>query len=146
METAEQKKSSILRKSSRKSPAIKNEIVARRLMGQNKTQIARDLGIAKNTVSSVIELNDVDRMLEDGRIGTMQRVPEALKTLDVRLEKNSESAALWLLDKCFDNSKVQGNKMSADVVLNQTLNVLLKGNAEPVSKEITVTDTQKAET
>jgi len=29
-----------------------------------------------------------------------------LKTLDVRLEKNSENAALWLLDKCFDGKGV----------------------------------------
>ena len=26
----------------------------------------------------------------------------ALQVLDVRLEKNSENAAIWLLDKCFD--------------------------------------------
>jgi len=64
-------------------------------------------------------------MMEDGRAGAMNRVPAALKTLDVRLEKNSESAALWLLDKCFDNQQPTGNRLASDVTLNQTLNVLL---------------------
>lgn len=61
----------------------------------------------------------------------MKRIPKALKTLDVRLEKNSENAALWVLDKCFDNNKVTGGRMTGDTVLNQTLNVLLRGETQP---------------
>jgi hypothetical protein len=69
----------------------------------------------------------------------MKRVPEALKTLDVRLEKNSESAALWLLDKCFDNNKVQGQRMTSDLTLNQAITVLL-GEQSPQTTP-TVLDT-----
>ena len=119
--------SSVFRKSTRKAPAIKNAVTAKRIAGQSNAQISRDLGIAVNTVKSIARLTDVDRMFEDGRLGTLQRIPEALKTLDVRLEKNSENAALWVLDKCFDNNKVTGQHMTGDTVLNQTLNVLLRG-------------------
>lgn len=142
---AEEKKSTsdIYRKSTRKAPAIKNAVVAKRLAGESNAKISRDLGIAVNTVKSIARLTDVDRMQEDGRIGAMQRIPKALQTLDVRLEKNSESAAIWLLDKCFENQQPTGKHLAGDLTLNQTLNVLLHSEAEnpqnlnsPVIKQI----------
>lgn len=117
---------SAVRASSRKPTAVQSEIIARRVSGQNKSEIARGLGVARNTVTSVLELNNVEQMFEDGRLGALKRVPQALKTLDVRLEKNSESAAIWLLDKCFDNQQPTGKRMAGDVTLNQTLQVLLR--------------------
>src|ERR1700733_4213659 len=123
METAPVKERSknVFRKSTRKAPAIKKAVVARRLIGQSFTQIATDLKIGINTARSISALSDVDSMLENGRLGTLQRIPQALKTLDVRLEKNSESAALYVLDKCFENQKVTGNRMSGDVTLNKSI-------------------------
>lgn len=128
MEVLEQKKNSALRSRSIKAPAVKTEIIARRVQGQSRTKIAKEMGIAPNTVSSIVALSNIDSMMEDGRLGAMKRLPKALDVLDVRLEKNSESAAIWLLDKCFDESKVQGKKMGSDVTLTQTLNVLLHGS------------------
>lgn len=143
LDVPKKKNNSAIRKSSRKPPAVRNEIVARRIAGQTKSQISRDLGVSINTVSSIIELSDVDKLMQDGRLGAMQRVPEALKTLDVRLEKNSESAALWLLDKCFENQQPTGKHLAGDLTLNQTLNVLLHSEGEnpqnlnsPVIKQI----------
>lgn len=123
-----QKKPTVFRRSTRKAPAIKNAVVSRRLLGEPTAKIARDLGIAVNTVRNITNLTDVDSMMEDGRIGAMKRIPQALKTLDIRLEKNSESAAIWLLDKCFDANEKQGKRMSGDVTLNQTLQVLLRSD------------------
>jgi hypothetical protein len=123
--------STVYRRSTRKAPAVKNAVVAKRLAGESTAKISRDLGIAVNTVRNITNLTDVDRMMEDGRAGAMNRVPAALKTLDVRLEKNSESAALWLLDKCFDNQQPTGNRLASDVTLNQTLNELL--HSDPAS-------------
>lgn len=95
---------------SRKAPALKTAVTLKRLQGQDKTSISRDLGIARNTVTAILEENDVERIMQDGQIETLRRVPAALRTLDARLEKNSENAALWLLDKCFESSKVQGKQ------------------------------------
>jgi hypothetical protein len=91
---------------SRKPQAIKTAVVAKRANGQNKSSIARDLQITTNCVTAIIEESDIDRILQDGQIETLRRVPAALKTLDIRLEKNSENAAIWLLDKCFDSKKI----------------------------------------
>ena len=87
---------------SRKPQAIKTAVVAKRANGQNKASIARDLQITSNCVTAIIEESDIDRIMQDGQIQTLSRVPAALQVLDVRLEKNSENAAIWLLDKCFD--------------------------------------------
>jgi len=136
------KKSTILQRSTRKAPAIKNAVVARRLSGEPISKIAKDVGLAVNTVKSIINLTDVDKMMEDGRAGAMNRIPQALKTLDVRLEKNSESAAIWLLDKCFENQQQTGKKMASDTTLNQTLNILLHGdNSSKEPQNVTITQT-----
>ena len=145
MEAVETKKSTIFHKSTRKAPAIRNAVVAKRLAGEPNAKIARDLHMGVNTVKSIINLTDVDRMMEDGRVGAMERIPKALKTLDVRLEKNSESAAIWLLDKCFDNEKKSGKRMAGDVTLNQTLQVLLRSDPQQNdTAEVTIKATQPA--
>lgn len=89
---------------SRKAPSVKAAVISARVQGISKLQIARDLGMSKNTVNTIIEEANLDQIMEDGRLQTFTRLPAALKTLDARLEKNSENAALWLLDKCFDSS------------------------------------------
>jgi hypothetical protein len=140
------KKSTVFHKSTRKAPAIRNAVVARRMAGQPNAKIARELEIGVNTVKSIINLTDVDRIMEDGRLGTMERIPAALKTLDVRLEKNSESAAIWLLDKCFDNQQPSGKRMASDLTLNQTLNVLLHSDKSADNAvEVIVQPTQSPE-
>jgi len=102
---------------SRKAPAVKTAVLAKRVQGQSITNIANDLGITRNTTRAIIDESNLDQLMEDGRIQTLNRVPAALKTLDVRLEKNSENAALWLLDKCFDSKQV-ASKPDPALVLN----------------------------
>jgi hypothetical protein len=85
-------------KSSRKPPAIKNEVIARRVLGQTKTRIAKDLGIAINTASSIIDLSGVDRMLDSARLGCAGLAQKAVTVVDEKLDKKSESAAFRLLE------------------------------------------------
>jgi transposase-like protein len=93
-------------RTSRKAPAIKRIVLAKRVQGQNITSIANDLGITRNTTRTIIAEANLDQIMQDGQIETLKRVPAALKTLDTRLEKNSENAALWLLDKCFEGKQI----------------------------------------
>lgn len=101
---------------SRKAPAIKTAVTLKRLQGHDKTRISRELGIARNTVTAILEENDVERLMQDGQTEVLRRVPAALDVLDVRLEKNSENAAIWLLDKCFD-AKNSGRKPEPGLTL-----------------------------
>lgn len=89
---------------SNKPPSVKTAVIAKRIEGLPKLQIAKDLEISRPTVDAILAESNLDSLMEDGRIQAFRRIPAALQTLDVRLEKNSESAAIWLLDKCFDNA------------------------------------------
>lgn len=142
VETLEEKKSVTPRRSN-KAPSVKASVIAKRVQGQSIAAIARDVGISRPTVYAILDETDIDRMMKDGRLGVMQQVPEALDTLKVRLEKRSESAAIWLLDKCFENQQPTGKHLAGDLTLNQTLNVLLHSEGEnpqnlnsPIIKQI----------
>ena len=116
---------------SNKAPSVKAQVISKRIQGEPIAKIARDTGISRPTVYTIINEADLDTMFADGRVGVMKRVPQALQTLDVRLDKNSETAALWLLNKCFDNQQPTGNRLASDLTLNQTLNVLLHSDPAP---------------
>src|ERR1700681_1555762 len=91
------KKSTILRASTTKPPAVKNEIVARRMQGQSKAMIARELDVAEHTVTSILPPTDIDAWIQDGRLSVARLIPKSVNVLDQRLDKCSESAATTIL-------------------------------------------------
>jgi hypothetical protein len=119
-------------RSSRKAPAIKRSVLAKRVQGQNITSIANDLGITRNTTRTIIAEANLDQIMQDGQVETLRRIPAALRTLDVRLEKNSENAAIWLLDKCFDGKKIAGKQEPGLTLAIQNLmgNVMVGSTSE----------------
>jgi hypothetical protein len=116
-----------------KSQAIQNAVIAKHIGGTSKLQISKDLQLAPNTVTSILDLSNVDEVMADGRLATLKRVPAALKTLDIRLEKNSENAAIWLLDKCFDAKNASRKPEPGLTLAIQNL----MGNVTVQSKETT---------
>lgn len=84
-------------KRSRKAPALKQEVVARRLAKQNKTFISEELGISRNTVTAILEESNTDRLVESGRLQVAGLIPESIRVVKHRLEKNSETAAFEVL-------------------------------------------------
>lgn len=72
--------------------------MTRRALGQSKAQISKDLGIAVNTVSNVLELNDFDAKLTDGRQLCAELIPASVRVVKHRLAQNSENAAFKLLE------------------------------------------------
>jgi hypothetical protein len=130
-----------------KSQAIQNAVIAKHVAGTSKLQISKDLQLAPNTVSSILDLSNVDEVMGDGRLQTLRRVPAALRTLDARLEKNSENAALWLLDKCFESSKIGSKQPNTQLVV--AIQNLMQPTTGSVpadnSAEITVNPSQVVE-
>lgn len=111
-----------------KAPAVKTAVISRRTQGQTKAQIARELGIATNTVNGIIEESGLDKILSDQGLESAKLIPEALRVAHVRLAKDSESMAIKVLENTIWplNDRLTGNKrMAGDVTLNQTLQVLL---------------------
>jgi hypothetical protein len=131
-----------LSKSSRKPPAIQSEVVLRRAAGQTKTQIANDLDIGRNTVSSIVELSDIDHMIEDGRVGACKRIPKSLTVIDHHLERNSLTAALAILNPLV-LSKEAAPRDSAigSIHLQQTIQMLLHPETKPTDLQNALPDT-----
>lgn len=72
--------------------------MTRRALGQSKARISKELGIAVNTVSNVLELNDFDARLTDGRQLCAELIPASVRVVKNRLAQNSENAAFKLLE------------------------------------------------
>lgn len=128
----ETKKNSVFRKRTNKAPSVKNAVVARRASGQSNSKIARDLGIAVNTVKSIANLTDIDKILEDQAFQSAKLIPEAIRVAGVRLAKDSENMAIKVLENTIwpMNERLTGTKrMTGDVTLNQTLQVLLRSDS-----------------
>jgi hypothetical protein len=96
----EQKTSSRAYKPKRtlKAPTTQSAIMTRRALGQSKRQISKDLGIAVNTITNVLELNDFDARLTDGRSLCAELIPASVRVVKHRLAQNSENAAFKLLE------------------------------------------------
>lgn len=84
--TARPRKLAASRKSTRKAKSIQSAIVAKRISGASKAQIARDLGLAVNTVTNIVELNDVDSAIEQYRKDAIALAPLAITAVRTDLE------------------------------------------------------------
>jgi len=85
-------------KRTRKAPAIQSAILAKRASGHSKAKIAKELDIAINTVTNVIELNDFDRTLQTEQGKSLGLIPRAIQVAHDRLTKGSENMAIKVLE------------------------------------------------
>jgi hypothetical protein len=81
-----------------KPPAIQSAILAKRASGSSKAKIAKELGMAVNTVTNVLELNDFDRSLESEQRESLRLIPRAIQVAHDRLTKGSENMAIKVLE------------------------------------------------
>jgi hypothetical protein len=81
-----------------KAPAVQSAILAKRANGHSKAKISKELGIAVNTVTNVLELNDFDRTLQSEQKESLKLIPRAIGVMHDRLTKGSENAAIHVLE------------------------------------------------
>lgn len=130
-----------------KAPSIKTAVISRRSQGQSKAQIAREIGISANTVNCIVEESGLDAILQDQGLQSAKLIPEALRVASVRLAKDSETMAIKVLENTIWplQEKQSGQRMTGDTVLNQTLNVLLRGDPQPVEPAKSDSETRTVE-
>jgi hypothetical protein len=63
---------------SQKPESVKQAVVAKRLQGESKRQISRDLDIHRNTVDNILDESQVEASLAQWRRDYLQLVPKAL--------------------------------------------------------------------
>ena len=81
-----------------KAPIVKGQVLLRRAQGQPKSRIAKDLGMAHNTVTSILREADFDGQIARGQALCSTLVTKAVDVVDQRLTKGSENAAFKLLE------------------------------------------------
>ena len=127
-----------LRKS-RKAPAVKTAVIAKRAQGQSITNIARDLRITRNTTRTIIAESDIDRQIQSGQLQSLSLIPKALKVADMRLEKGSETMAIEVLRQSIWPLNAKQGK-AGDPGLTVAINQLM-GNVT-VQSQATQQDTE----
>lgn len=83
---------------SRKAPAIKTAVIIKRSQGQDKTSISNDLGIARNTVTRILEESNVEQTIEANRAASLGLIPSAIRVAEFKLSQNSENMAIKVLE------------------------------------------------
>jgi transposase-like protein len=80
------------------APAVKTAVIAKRLNGERKSKIARDLGLSKPTVYKILEESQVDQLTVQAKSILYEALPEAAQTIS-RAVKKSPVHAFELLDR-----------------------------------------------
>lgn len=112
---------------SRKAPAIQSAILAKRAVGTSKRQIAKQMQISPNTVTSVLELNNFDAQLTEGRALCSVLIPESVRVVKHRLAQNSETAAFRVLEGLgVLGDKAIGSKQPVQIELSQAIGIMFK--------------------
>ena len=78
--------------------AVQATVIAKTILGESKTQIGKDLGIARNTVTGILEDSDIERQIVEGTLACANLIPESVRVVRHRLKKNSEHAAFRILE------------------------------------------------
>jgi hypothetical protein len=91
---------------SKKSEAVKQAVVSKRLAGESKRKISRDLEINRQTVDNILDESQIEAALAQWRQNYMELVPSALDILRrfladgkfaPEIDKDTVSAALQVL-------------------------------------------------
>ena len=126
----------------RKPPALKAEVIVRRVNSQSKSKIAHDLGITRPTVTRILEESNIEQYLVSGQLQCARLIPKAVNVVSDRLDKGSENAAFKLLEGIGVLGGTQpsrGNQMPADIHLQQALQILVSPSKSSDSKELVST-------
>jgi DNA-binding XRE family transcriptional regulator len=88
----------LTKKRSRKPAAFKSAIVARIAAGHTKTRIAKDLGIARNTVRAIADETNIERELEAYRPDAVKLIPKAFQALEKSLDRGDGALGIRYLE------------------------------------------------
>jgi hypothetical protein len=133
---------------SRKAPGIKADVITRRVQGQSKRSISKDLGITRGTVSTILEESHIEQHLENYQAQSVELIPEALRVMKVRLAANSENAAIKTLESTIWPISDKRNKapdVGLTVAIQNLMQVSLHNNAAQPSTDTSTQSTHVIE-
>ncbi len=81
----------------RLSPALKTAIQAKALVGESKSQTALDLGVSRNSVTSVLMSSEIEQLREAGRSSVSKMIPQSVQVYQYHLDRNDKEVATHVL-------------------------------------------------
>jgi Homeodomain-like domain len=72
---------------SHKSAPVQQAVIAKRLQGHSKRQIARDLGMGRNTVDRILTESQIEAAVAQGRSQLVELVPKAVQLIQRAIEQ-----------------------------------------------------------
>lgn len=83
--------------SSRKKPqAVETAVIVRHMTGSSNTDISKDLGIARKTVIRILKDSQIHEIMEEGKSGLYQIIPDAVTTYSEAVKTNADRAESFL--------------------------------------------------
>jgi hypothetical protein len=111
---------------SNKPQMVKTAVIAKLAHGATKSQIARDLDITRNCVTTIEEESGIKQHLQDGTSSVVGLIPEAIRVAKVRLAKDSENMAVKVLEWTVAPIMGHGDKaMTGDMHLSLAIQNLI---------------------
>lgn len=84
------------KKKSTKSEAVKGAVIAKHVSGSSNSKISRDLGISRPTVIRILSEAEIDSLVQQGRSGLAELVPDAVKKYGGGVKSNVDRAESFL--------------------------------------------------
>jgi hypothetical protein len=131
---------------SRKAPGLKADVITRRVQGQSKRSISKDLGITRGTVATILEESHIEQHLETYQAQSVELVPEALRVMKVRLSMNSENAAIKTLESTIWPLNAKQNSKAADPGLVLAIGQLMGNVSVTTTNSALLADQPKSTT
>jgi len=82
---------------SNKPPAVQAAVVVKAINGESKRQIAEDLGLARNTVTAILEDAELNQLVLEGKSRLHRLIPKSLGSLEYALDKHKTPEAILIL-------------------------------------------------
>jgi hypothetical protein len=85
------------KRKSRQDSVTQTAVTAKYLIGESKSKIAEDLGLARGTVAAILSAPEMEQTVISGRSRAVSLIPRSLDVAEYRLSKNDGSMALGIL-------------------------------------------------
>jgi hypothetical protein len=109
-----------------KAPLLKATVIAKRSTGSSKSQIAKDLSISRNTVTSILDEGDFEQQIASGRISCISLIGKGAQAIEKSFDKGDGSLAL----RMFEGLGILGDgahgRAPESLHLTQAVNIMFK--------------------
>lgn len=82
---------------SNKEPAVKAQVIARKLTGESNSSIGRDLGISRQTVAVILAEAELGNYIQDAKENFLNAIPIAAYNLIESVKAGSVASSITLL-------------------------------------------------